>query len=40
MVVAPVYIPISSAGGFALLHALSSIYCVDFLMMAIVTSVK
>ena len=33
-------IPTNSARTFPFLHTLSSIYCVDFLIMAIMTSVR
>ena len=35
-----IYIPTSRARGFPFLHALSSVYCCRFLMMAILTSVR
>ena len=38
--VVPVYIPTNSLRGFPLLHTLSSIYYVQFLMMAILDDVR
>ena len=40
IVAAPIYIPTNSVGGFPFLHTLSSFYCLDFLLMAILTSVR
>ena len=35
-----IYIPNSSAGGFFFLHIFLEIYCLDFLMMAILIGVR
>ena len=40
MVAIKIYFPINSVGGFPFLHTLSSIYHLDFLMMAILSNVK
>ena len=40
IVAVSIYIPTNSARAFPFLQTLSSIYCADFLMMAILTSVR
>ena len=40
IVAVPIYIPTSGVGGFPFLHSLSSIYCLEIFLMAILTSVK